>query len=371
MPASRSLPMAFAFCCALALAASLAAAPASSAATSPECTAPTQDPVCEYLADEKEAEPTSTASSLQPGAYEPPPPDLPAEEAVAADVNEWRERGTLAVSPQEWEVRLAPGLEGGWVGWCMSVRVGAYHATRCPVAPKREAIGYESWEAGGIGTRGMALVSTSIEAVAVDRVSEVQDTVPLEGLPGVSAALVEIPAPFPAKSHWFDEFESVSENGLTSSGSRGLSAPELDYSASLPASSWQAPETPPAGVCSLTAVHLRGLTPRFGHVVTSLAPTRDLAGGGFASCIDTEYSFAHSSLDAGVLLDAAQPGSATPLPLPNSAPVRHDPGLISAPGWNGQILARRVGDAWLAVEGGASLRQRIRVLAHLRASVRL
>jgi hypothetical protein len=123
-------------------------------------------------------------------------------------------------------------------------------------------------------------------------------------------------------------------------------------------------------VCSLAASHLAGLRPRFGHVVTSLFPTPGIAGSGFASCVDTEYSFARSSLDAAVLLDAAQPGSVAPAALPNAVPVRDRPDLFSAPGWNGQILARRVGHSWLAVEGGASLRQREQVLAHLRASVR-
>lgn len=308
---------------------------------------------------------------VAPGAIEPQPADPAAEAEFAANVKEWEERGKLAVGAQAWEVRLAPGLEGGWVGWCMSVRVSAFHAIRCPVAPTTsEAIGYESWEAGGSGTRGVALVNAPIEAVAVDDANTAQATVPVDGVAEVSAALVEIPAPFPARSHWFDEFEPVL-HGFRSSGSRGFSAPQHAYSAGLSASSWQAPEQPPAGVCSITASRLTGLRPRFGHVATSVTPTPNIAGGGFASCIDTEYSFARSSLDAAVLLDAAQPDSSAPPPLPNAAPVRHHPGLFSAPGWNGQILARRVGDAWLAVEGGASLRQRVRVLSHLSASVRL
>ncbi len=364
---SRSLSIVLATSCALALA-GLAAAPASSAPTSTECTAPTQNPVCEYLANEKLAEPTSTGTSTGPGAIEPAPVNPALEAEFEADVKEWKERGQLAVGAQTWEVRLAPGLEGGWVGWCMSVRVSAYRATRCPVAPRREEIGYERWEAGGSGTRGIALVNAPIEAVAVDEAGTAEVTVPVPGVPGIAAALVEIPKPFPAGSHWFDEFEPVLRN-FRSSGGRGFSAPERAYSAGLPASGWQAPEHPPAGVCSITAGHLKGLTPRFGHVVTSLAPTPGLAGDGFASCIDTEYSFAHSSFDAAVLLDAAQPGSGTPVPLPNAAPVHHHSGLFSAPGYSGQILARRVGNAWLAVEGGASLRQRIQVLSHLRATL--
>ncbi len=237
-------------------------------------------------------------------------------------------------------------------------------------APKDEGVGYESWEAGGSGTRGVALVTGSTEAVAVDEASVALATVPVGGLPEVSAAIVEIPAPFPPASSWFDEFESVFHH-TRSSGGRGFSAPQRTYTASFPASTWQAPEQPPAGVWSITATHLKGLTPRFGHVATSVSPTPHLAGGGFASCIDTEYSFAHSSLDAAVLLDAAQPGSAVPAPLPSATSVSRHHGLFSAPGWNGPILARRVGDAWLAVEGGASLRERVQVLSHLRASVQL
>jgi hypothetical protein len=85
--------------------------------------------------------------------------------------------------------------------------------------------------------------------------------------------------------------------------------------------------------------------------------------------VDTEYSLGHSSLDAGVLLDATAPAQAAPVSLPGEAPVHRHPGLYSAPGWNGQLLGRRVGNAWLVVEGGAGLQQRIALLSHLRARV--
>jgi hypothetical protein len=306
-----------------------------------------------------------------PNAIEPPPVNPVIEAEFVGHVKEWDERGRLAAGVSEGEVRLSPALEGGWVGWCMTVRVGADRATRCPVAPTtREAIGYESWEAGGAGTRGVALVNAPNEAVAVDEASSTETAAPISGVAEVSAALVEIPAAFPAPSHWFDEFEPV-YNGMRDSGGRGFSAPQRAHTASLPALSWRAGEHPPAGVCSITAAHLAGLRARFGHVVTSVAPTPSLAGGGFASCIDTEYSLGRSSLDAAVLLNASEPGSAAPLPLPSATVVRRHAGLFSAPGWNGEILARRVGDAWLVVEGGSSLRQRIQVLSHLQASVRI
>lgn len=99
-----------------------------------------------------------TPASSAPIEPQPVNPVLEAE--FEANVREWQARGALAAGAPEGEVRLAPALEGGWVGWCMTVHAGAFHATRCPVAPTtREQVGYESWEAGGSGTRGVALVN--------------------------------------------------------------------------------------------------------------------------------------------------------------------------------------------------------------------
>lgn len=299
---------------------------------------------------------------------EPQPVNPVIEAEWEAKVKEWQERGKLAVGAQDAEVRLTPGLEGGWVGWCMTLRVNGVGSTHCPVTPRSEEVAYERWEAAGAATRGVALVNAPAEAVAVDYADSAVAAVPVEGVPGLSAAVVELAAPFPAKSGWFDEFDPVSHDVRTS-GARGYGAPENDYSVSLPTAGWQAPQEPPAGACSLVATRLPGLRPRFGHVATSLSPTPGVAGGGFASCADTEYSFGRSSLDAAILLDADEPGLMEPAELPGATRVHHHPGLFSAPGWNGEILARRVGEAWLAVEGGASLRQRIEVLAHLRPRV--
>jgi hypothetical protein len=353
----------------LSLLGSIAATGAASSVAAPsECTPASSDPVCEYLANEKQAEPTSSSSSVSPGAIEPLPVNPVIQAEFNAHISERKNRGLLAVGVQGAEVRLSPGLEGGWVGWCMSVRIGAYGSARCGVAPNaHEQIGYEHWEAGGSATRGVALLNAPLEAVAVDDANAAfagQAT----GVPAVTAALVEIAAPFPAQSHWFDEFEPVF-GAVRSSGSRGLAAPEHAFTASVPALAWSAPQAAPSGVCAITPSRLPGLRARSGHVATSVTPTPGLSGAGFASCIDTEYSFAHASFDAGVLLDAALPNATAPPALPGATAVRHHRGYFSAPGWSGQILARRLGNAWLAVEGGATLRQRLRVLSHLRASV--
>jgi hypothetical protein len=103
-----------------------------------------------------------------------------------------------------------------------------------------------------------------------------------------------------------------------------------------------------------------------GRVVPTIVPLAHVAGRGLLSCADSEYSFAGSALDAAILLDAAEPG-VTPVALPNATSVPRHPGLYSAPGWEGQILGRRIAGAWLVVEGGASAVGRERVLAHLHA----
>ena len=113
----------------------------------------------------------------------------------------------------------------------MTVRVSAFHATRCSVAPKREEIGYET-EANGSGTRGVALIDASIDAVAVDTARTAVLTVPVPGVPEMSAALVEIPAPFPARSHWFDEFGLVGNSpkpGLERAQARLLGRPTRQW----------------------------------------------------------------------------------------------------------------------------------------------
>jgi hypothetical protein len=149
-------------------------------------------------------------TSVSPGAIEPQPVNIQLEEEFWAKVGEWQGRGKLAVEArQPWEIRLYPGLEGGWVGWCVTVSASARH-TRCSVDPTAAGdVGYESWEAGGSGTVGLAIASEFAEAMAVDEAGTAEPTTPVAGVSGVTAALVEIPAAFPAKSGWFDEFSSV------------------------------------------------------------------------------------------------------------------------------------------------------------------
>jgi hypothetical protein len=305
---------------------------------------------------------------VAPGAIEPLPVNPVIEEEFTAGLRAREARGKAVVADDP-QIRLTPATEGGWAGWCITAQEGAHQSTRCPIAPSGDMIAYERWETSGQEARGYALTSSAADAVAVDEQGSVP-TVPIKGFAGeFSAALVGIPGTMPA-GRWPDEFEAVSQ-GVRESSHHGLGQAPTTPSISLPATYWKAPQVPPSGPCAIGSSHLPGLRSRWGHVVGVVRPVPELARGGYISCDDTKLSVRGSSLDAAILVDAAQPGSAPPQPLPNAHLVGSHHGLYTAPGWSGAILARRVGDAWLLVEGGRGLRQRESVLAHLRATVRL
>jgi hypothetical protein len=72
-------------------------------------------------------------------------------------------------------------------------------------------------------------------------------------------------------------------------------------------------------------------------------------------------------LEAAILLDAHRPGQ-TLGPIPDASAVPGHPGVVNVVlgSLPGDLTARRVGNAWLVVEGGASLAQRLEVLGALR-----
>jgi hypothetical protein len=68
------------------------------------------------------------------------------------------------------------------------------------------------------------------------------------------------------------------------------------------------------------------------------------------------------------VLDARHPGT-TPAGMPATTPVSGHPGVFELARRN--LVARRVFDAWLLVEGGRDLQQRLSLLADLQGSVHL
>ena len=126
---------------------------------------------------------------------------------------------------------------------------------------------------------------------------------------------------------------------------------------------YHGPTHPLPGVCELAQRGLRALTPEWGHAINVIPSYPDSVGTLFVSCIDTEYYLHGWGLGAGVLLDARRPGRVLGQ-IPGAQPVVGHPGTVNAP--NGGLTARRVANAWLVVQGGSGLAQRLQALSALR-----
>lgn len=139
---------------------------------------------------------------------------------------------------------------------------------------------------------------------------------------------------------------------------------------------------PGPGVCELAQHGLPALHAEFGHTIAAISPDPDAIGEVFVSCIDAEYYLHGWPLQAGVLLDGHRPGQVLG-PIPGARPVPGHPDMVNLPlgrvpwKYDGPISAdspqfslsaKRVGNAWLVVQGGSGLAQRVQVLHALRIS---
>ena len=134
----------------------------------------------------------------------------------------------------------------------------------------------------------------------------------------------------------------------------------------LPARYWERPQKPPSGACALAAPSsyraYRGTT------AVRLEPETGVEGAALASCLSVDYKVAGTTLTAAVLVNAKSPTRAPPA-LFGASPVAGQPGLVNREEHTGlrsstliAFTARRDGDAWIVVEGGRGLAQRIRAL---------
>lgn len=124
-------------------------------------------------------------------------------------------------------------------------------------------------------------------------------------------------------------------------------------------------DLPPA-VCSLGASDLPRVTSQW-EVVADRAPTRgrNAPPDALFSCARAWYAFpsAHTVYSAAILLDAQNPARTAPN-LPGLTPSTHPGDYEEASSAGGQITARRVGNAWLLVQG-PNQHQRTRLLNNI------
>ncbi len=263
---------------------------------------------------------------------------------------------------QGYQVQLAPSIQGGAVGWCVSLtRNGRVKDWSCDGVP--------STNYAQVGYTPVSSIPSVIGVVTTSRAAAVSidggPRTPTSSAPSLPFGFRQAVFVASASGGAFPNLELFDAQGRALS----LGPPPNYYVA---ARFWKPPNAEPQGVCQLMVKGLSSLTTQWGHVVTSTRSSAGVVGRAFESCVDTYYKFEGSSLDAAILLDASHPG-ALPAALPEMRPTPGVRGVFGAPGppnVGGALTARRVGNAWLVVAGGSGAAQRLRVLDHLTATVR-
>jgi hypothetical protein len=268
-----------------------------------------------------------------------------------------------------YKLAFSPPVIGGSLGWCVDYSTPHESSGECPLTTGAVSpIFVASWSSSGPPdvTQGFVLATSAVAAVSVNGSSGIPtrtDPAIPDGLRGV---LIEFASSGTGLSGNRPEVVALDSNGRPIKRAK----PSLELAErGLNGVFWQRPSRPPRGACRLNGNLLPGLTPEWGHVALKVRSFAGLLPPALVSCIDTEYYLHKWPLDAAVVLNAAHPG-ARPEPLHDFHPVPGHPGDFEAPAWAGQV-ARRVHGAWIVVEGGSGLQQRLAVVEHLRATIRL
>lgn len=274
---------------------------------------------------------------------------------------------TLVV--QHKRILLVPDINAGSAGWCVIQPSGGV----CPTGPAREPIVVQSWSSSSPPpeAEGYALTTNQVASVSVDGSTPVS-TYHEAGLPdGLRSIAVEIRGlssqPHSGAPKLRFRFTPLNAKGapVPERITRGTPLTVLEN----PIRSLSDPAHPTSGACRIDTEPLAGLAARGGSVATRTRSYTGLTGQGFLSCVSTSYRLDGWSLLAGVLLSASHPGT-TPHLLPDMRPLSGHPGILQAPGFEGEMDARRIPGAWL-VATRAKLKQRLILLEHLRATIHL
>jgi hypothetical protein len=279
---------------------------------------------------------------------------------------------------RDYEVLLAPSLQGGTVGWCLTVVMSGQDACAVPEASTGPIV-METENCGGSDANVIVAYALVRQTVAVSIVGGPPIPTRTEpSLPnGLRAVFVEIRYQHVPSKETCPRFTPLDEDGKPITEG---STPTTPLAFQLPGLvRWQrrgSQRLPPGahlppGVCEISPIDLLRFSARSGIVVRRIVPSRVALGPVFTSCASTEYRSQESQMTAAVLLDAEHPGS-KPAPLPGMKPAVGHAGVFQAHGSEGVLLGLRVPGAWLVVEeGGTDLQEPLTLLEHLHATVHL
>jgi hypothetical protein len=287
--------------------------------------------------------------------------------SLAGIVPPYDARGEISVAGAHYEITIGPSLQPGSIGWCTWIRFrdapsfkgGGFGGGGCDGTP---AVGSPLFDPDGERGPGLWYVLTAPRVAAV-RVANGPTVLTRSSarLPfGFRAAVFELPANTPTGR----------APRLTALDAAGRPIPGSFYETppQEPARYWQHPQREPRGRCPLTVRPGSGASAREGMILTAIAPDPGIIGHAYLSCVGLGFRLRGSWFKAAVLLDAKRPG-APPATLPGMRPVPGAPGFFdraSAFGGSEGLAARRVGDAWLVVQGETSMSRRVQALRALR-----
>ncbi len=283
-----------------------------------------------------------------------------------------------ASSASGFDVRLAPTLEVGRAGWQIFYEEDGKQTGGESTGP---ALSSEPIFAGyGSGNSHRSVHDVLTTSNVASMLADGKTRIPTVALPGLPYGLraVHIVTPITPEEQRIPPGlggESHGPSSLVPLDAAGRPIPSkpnhLDPSQGT-IHSWEYPASTPEGACGLRASGLTGLTAQGGKALSAIRPYPaqrvggQIAGHAFLPCVSVLYHLAGMPLQALILLDAAQPG-ARAAALPDFKPVRGAPGYVN----EGSLTARRAAGAWLVVGQGRGVAQRVEVLRHLSALVRL
>ena len=285
-----------------------------------------------------------------------------------------------ASDPPAFNVRLAPRVEVGQTGWQLFFEEHGRQTGgqgNGPALRSDPIIAGGGQSASGSHRWTTILVTTpNVAAILVDGKTRVA-TIPLPGLPyGYRAAHIVTPvAPAEERIPQGLGRQPQSPASLVPLDARGQ---PIHYKPNNltpfqgKVRGWEYPARTPQGACGLRASPLPGLTARGGTALSAVRPyPASLIGGqivghAFLPCVSVEYHLQGIPLQALIMLDAAHPG-ARAAALPDFQPVHGSPGFFD----EGGLTARREAGAWLIVGQGSGVAQRVDLLRHLSALVKL
>lgn len=284
------------------------------------------------------------------------------------------------------QVYLVPDLDAGSAGWAVCVageRCGGGDArARGPILAQR-------W--GGTNhppvTEALAITTAAVRAVVVYRLQLISRHPPrgrYERVVGVGAIPTRTEAGLPRGLRVVEvQFQGRSQRLLREAESQEHRFFALNAKGTiinqpvsgvlkktLPIQPVADAAHPSSGPCRIDFTAFDNVFPFEAHTVKGLEPQRNLFGHAFMSCASTDYKLGGWILQAGVLVDASDPGERPPM-LPYARPLPGHPGVFEALGGNQYevAIARRIPGAWLVVGEGHTIAQRLSILEHLRARV--